>query len=485
MPIRGLRAEAYRTCRTVYHNNFSSSDYAKFLPPGHVGLDNVLFAPLVVKGEAVGLLGLGNKPGGYTENDARLAAGFGELAAMALVNNRAEEERERLIRELEMERGRLQAIIASTPEAIVVADASGRMVMTNPAADQLYAKPLENGADLEGCDLFQLCHADGSLCVPGNQPLLRSATAGETHRNLEMVLNWPDGQRRDLLVNTAPLKDHQGRSSGAVGLFQDISQRKRVEEKIRNLNAELRDRIREVSERTLQLEAANKELEAFSYSVSHDLRAPLRAIEGFARILLDEHGENLGEESSRLLNVIRSNTRIMGDLIDDLLALSRLGRQEIRAQKIDLADLVTAISGELRDQSPERQMQLILNPLPPTYGDRSLINQVLVNLLGNAVKFTKSTEKTIIEVGGWTEGKEDIYFVKDNGVGFDMRYVDKIFGVFQRLHRREDFEGTGVGLAIVHRIITRHGGRVWATGKVNDGAIFYFALPHKGEESVE
>jgi len=157
--------------------------------------------------------------------------------------------------------------------------------------------------------------------------------------------------------------------------------------------------------------------------------------------------------------------------------------QEIKAQKIDLGGLVTSVFGELRAQAPERQMQLILPPLPPIYGDRSLINQVLVNLLGNAVKFTKSREETIIEVGGWTEGNEDIYFVKDNGVGFDMRYVDKIFGVFQRLHRREDFDGTGVGLAIVQRIINRHGGRVWADGQVDGGATFYFALPHKGEDS--
>ncbi len=479
MPIRGLRAEAYRNCRTVYHNDFSASDYADFLPPGHVGLDNVLFAPLVVKGEAVGLLGLGNKPGGYTENDARLAAGFGELAAMALVTKRAEEERERLIRELETERARLQAIIASTPEAIVVADADGRILMTNPAADRLYSHPDGCVQDAPSCSLFQLCLADGAACIPSSQPLLRSAKDGETHRNLEMVLAWPDGQRRDLLVNTAPIKDHQGRSSGAVGLFQDITQRKRVEEKIRQLNAELSDRIQEVSERTLELEAANKELEAFSYSVSHDLRAPLRAIEGFARILTEDKGEKLDGEGLRLLNVIRSNTRIMGELIDDLLAFSRLGRQEIRAQKIDVGGLVTLIFGELRAQAPERQMQLILNPLPAGFGDRNLINQVLVNLLGNAAKFTKSREKAIIEVGGWTEGKEDIYFVKDNGVGFDMRYVHKIFGVFQRLHRREEFEGTGVGLAIVQRIINRHGGRVWATGKVDGGATFYFALPRK------
>ncbi len=484
MPIRGLRAEAYRNCRTVFHNDFANSEYAAFLPLGHVVLDNILFSPLVVKEKTVGLLGLGNKPGGFTAEDARLAAGFGELAAMALAGKRAEEERERLIWELETERARLQAIIASAPEAIVVADADGRLVLTNPAADQLYAKPLENDADLESCALFQLCQGDGTVCVPGNQPLIRSAKAGDTHRNLEMVLAWPNGQRRDLLVNTAPIVDEHGRRSGAVGLFQDITRRKRVEKKIHQLNLELSDRIREASEHTRQLEAANKELEAFSYSVSHDLRAPLRAIDGFARILLEEHGEKLAGEGMRLLDVIRSNTRIMGDLIDDLLAFSRLGRQEIRAQKINVAGLVTSIFRELRARDPQRQMELIMNSLPPAYGDRNLINQVLTNLLENACKFTKSREKTVIEVDGWTEGKEDIYSVKDNGVGFDMRYVDKIFGVFQRLHRREEFEGTGVGLAIVQRIISRHGGRVWATGKVDGGAIFYFALPRKGEAIV-
>jgi two-component system sensor kinase len=180
--------------------------------------------------------------------------------------------------------------------------------------------------------------------------------------------------------------------------------------------------------------------------------------------------------------VIRANTRIMGELIDDLLALSRLGRREIISRELDMEALVTSVFRELQAQAPERHLEMVLNPLPSAFGDRTLINQVLANLLGNAIKFTAPREKGIIEVGGWTEGKENIYFVRDNGVGFDMRYVGKIFGVFQRLHRREDFEGTGVGLAIVQRIINRHGGRVWATSKVEGGAEFYFALPRKEKE---
>jgi PAS domain S-box-containing protein len=481
MPVRGLREEAYRAGKTVYDNDFARSDHAQFLPRGHVELKNVLFAPLVVKGKAVGLLGLGNKAGVFTENDARLAAGFGELAALALANKRAEEERERLIRELDTERGRLQAVIESAPEAIVVADKEGKILMTNPAAERLYSHPDGCVQDAPSCALFQFCHPDGTACVPGDQPLLRSAMEGEIHRDVEMVLAWPDGTRRDLLVNTAPIKDREGRSSGAVGLFQDITQRKRTEDKIRKLNADLSDRVREVSLRTLQLEAANKELEAFSYSVSHDLRTPLRAIEGFARMLVEDYAPKLDGEGLRLLDVIRSNTRIMGHLIDDLLALSRLGRQEIRAQEIDLQPMAAVVFKELQAQEPARRLKLKMKPLPPAFGDRNLLNQVLANLLGNAVKFTQPRKMGIIEVGGWTEGKENIYFIKDNGVGFDMRYVDKIFGVFQRLHRREEFEGTGVGLAIVQRIIHRHGGRVWASGKVGEGAEFYFALPVKGE----
>ena len=388
---------------------------------------------------------------------------------------------ERKQAELELARSRaeFEAIFNAIADAIVFTDTQRRVIMVNPAVTTMFGyDPQEISGkntdpsfthmrliirkwDVSTTTRARLRSARSSRCLTGAKT--GTGFIGETLGTL--------------------VRDASGQVVGFVGIHRDITQRKEAEDKIRKLNLELSDRIREVSERTRQLEAANKELEAFSYSVSHDLRTPLRAIEGFARMLLDDYVEKLDGEGLRLLEVIRGNTRIMADLIDDLLALSRLGRQEIRAQEIDLGGLVTSVFGELKTQEPARQMELILDPLPPAFGDRSLINQVLVNLLGNAVKFTKSREKAIIEVGGWTEGKENIYFIKDNGVGFDMRYVEKIFGVFQRLHRREDFEGTGVGLAIVQRIINRHGGRVWATGKVDHGAEFYFALPHKGEVS--
>jgi signal transduction histidine kinase len=238
------------------------------------------------------------------------------------------------------------------------------------------------------------------------------------------------------------------------------------------------DRMTErVQEHTVQLEAANKELEAFSYSVSHDLRAPLRAIDGFSRALLEDYTDKLDEEGKRYLNIIESNTQKMGQLIDDLLLFSRLGRQELRASGIDMGKLAKTVSEELKLAVPERKLAFNINTLIPAQGDQAMIRQVFFNLLSNAVKFTRPKEKALIEVDGRIEGNENVYTVKDNGVGFDMQYVGKLFGVFQRLHSASEFEGTGVGLAIVQRIIHRHGGRVWAEGTVNEGSTFHFTLP--------
>ena len=298
-------------------------------------------------------------------------------------------------------------------------------------------------------------------------------TVLDTHEPQER--EWTHRGGRTYHAYDYPFADSDG-SPLILELGIDITDRKQAEEEIHQLNEELEQRV---EKRTAQLEAANRELESFSYSVSHDLRAPLRAIDGFSRILLKDYADRLDAEGQRLLDIIRANTQKMGQLIDDLLAFSRLGRREVKAVDLDMGTLVRKVAEELQDTLGDRTVEWDLKPLPATRADRALMHQVWVNLLGNALKFTRPREAAVIEVGCRSAGDEDIYYVKDNGVGFDMQFAHKLFGVFQRLHRYEEFEGTGVGLALVQRIVQRHGGRVWAEGQVNGGACFYFSLPRR------
>jgi signal transduction histidine kinase len=249
----------------------------------------------------------------------------------------------------------------------------------------------------------------------------------------------------------------------------------RLHDAVRRHAGELEQRV---AERTAELQAVNRELESFSYSVSHDLRAPLRAIDGFARMLEEDYGERLDDEGRRLLGVVRGSSRQMGQLIDDLLDFSRLGRQAIARRPLDMAALAREVAATLTHGSAAR---VAVGALPPAHADAALLRQVWANLIGNALKYSGKRAEPRIAVGGGAEAGEDVYWVRDNGVGFDMRYADKLFGVFQRLHGADEFPGTGVGLAIVQRVVARHGGRVWAQGRAGEGACFYFALPRPAD----
>jgi PAS domain S-box-containing protein len=288
------------------------------------------------------------------------------------------------------------------------------------------------------------------------------AVAGEPQVYEERLFAF--GREVPIIFTLMPVKDAEGKVAYLIAEARDITSQKEEEEALRL--------------RTVELESANKELEAFSYSVSHDLRAPLRAIDGFSSILLDDHAAQLDPETVRHLSRIRENAQQMGRLIHDLLAFSRMGRQAMERQTVDVSGVVAAAVADLNGEATDRKVEIVIGELSPADADRALLKQVYLNLISNALKYTRLSEAARIEIGERVNDAdgERTYYVRDNGVGFDMQYSNRLFGVFHRLHRAEDFEGTGVGLAIVQRIVYRHGGRVWAEAEIGRGATFYFTL---------
>ena len=363
---------------------------------------------------------------------------------------------------------RLQGILDATPAIIWIAhDRHCREITGNHAAYQFLR--VEELANLSktGDNKKHLTHyrifKDGLELQPEDMPIQKVALSGAPLWNYSLDFLFDDGATRSLLGNVIPLRDDQGEPSGAIAAFIDVTEQARAEETLK--------------EKAAQLAAANKELESFSYSVSHDLRTPLRAIDGFSRMLERKYGNTLEKDALEKLEVIRTNTRKMEQLIDDLLAFSRLSRTAMSSAEVDMQNLIETVWTEIKNDNLDRQPVFKINGLSPVLGDSSLLGHVLINLLSNAVKFSKHRTPAVIEVSGRRDDNEVVFCVKDNGVGFDMQYADKLFGVFQRLHTAEEFEGTGVGLAIVKRIIHRHGGRVWAESMLNEGASFYFTLP--------
>jgi signal transduction histidine kinase len=323
----------------------------------------------------------------------------------------------------------------------------------------------------------------GTPIAPGFEALVFKASRG-IEDIYELTKVRKDGSRFPAIVSVTALRDARDEIIGYLLIGTDNSAGKRAEEAllkaaafqaetVRQLNADLENRV---NDRTAQLKAANHELEAFSYSVSHDLRTPLRAVDGYSQVVLDKFGPQLPEDGRRYLQTIRDGAQKMGALIDDLLTFARLNRQDLSKRSFDTAALVQMALGELGSPWAERKIDVRLGAMPASYGDPVLLKQVWLNLLSNALKYTRKRDLAVIEIGCQPRNGVATFFVRDNGTGFDMRYADKLFGVFQRFHRAEDYEGTGVGLAIVQRIVQRHGGRIWAEAALERGATFSFTL---------
>jgi PAS domain S-box-containing protein len=396
------------------------------------------------------------------------------VARFAAVRRRVEQDLLRSRGELEnevAERTQQASLLNLTHDSIFVRDMDFVITYWNRGAEELYGWTPEEAVGKRSNDLLQ-------TAFPAPYEELRAELLRSGRWEGELRRTKSDGTEVVVASRWSLRRDEQERPAAILETNNDITERKRWEQEISKLNLEL-------GKRTAELEVSNKELEAFAYSVSHDLRAPLRHMSGFTQLLQKHAASRLDDKSQRFVTVIQESAKRMGSLIDDLLGFSRIGRAETRKALVSLEQLVQEAIAEVRPETGQRKIVWNVGALPALYGDRSMLRLALVNLISNAVKFTRTRPQTEIDIG-CSGGKEDqvVVFIRDNGVGFDMKYANKLFGVFQRLHSSEAFEGTGIGLATVQRIAHRHGGRVWAEGLVDQGATFYLSLAHRAEPNL-
>lgn len=373
----------------------------------------------------------------------------------------AEENKHFISREID------SSIVKFSPDAIITISPDGTILTWNTSAEKLFGYTIDEAIGKPIAFLYSLDW------VPKEAEIRKRIMEGASFQQLETVFIAKNGSEANVSISLSPLKDSHDTIIGLTKIVRDITEKKRAETEIQTLNAELE---RKVMERTAALQNAYDEMEAFTYSVSHDLRSPLRATDGFSQALLEDYGDKLDATAQDYLSRIRLASQKMGGLIDDLLQLSRQTRTTMVPSTIDLGVIARQIISEMTLQSPERHVDFTIKGDLNAYADANLMYIVLDNLLGNGWKYTSLHPNATIEFGSFIENSEKVYYVRDDGAGFDMAYVEKLFKPFQRLHSVDEFAGNGIGLAMVYRIIKRHFGRVWAEGEIEKGATFFFTL---------
>jgi PAS domain S-box-containing protein len=453
MPVRGLRETAYRTGNAVYENDFSHSRWMSFMPDGHTKLDNVLFAPLVIKGETVGLLGLGNKPGGFTENDARMSAAFGELASIALYNSR-------LFELLKNNEEKFRSVAQTASDAIISADSHGNIIFWNSGAETIFGYMAEEVTGKPFAfivpERFKEYHQKGMNRAVSKGVLTTSGKRLET-----------TGVRKD--GNEFPLELSLARWETKEGIFfttiiRDTTERKQAEEE--------RERLIE------ELSRSNQELEQFAYIASHDLQEPLRMVSSYVQLISKRYKDKLDQNADDFIAFIVNGTTHMQTLLHDLLTYSRVGTHGEPFGFTDLNSALYKAAINLKKVIDRNHADIKYENLPSVHTDEVQMVQVFQNLIANAIKF-RGKETPRVHISAEQKENEWVLQVRDNGIGIDPKHFDRIFIIFKRLHTKEKYPGTGIGLAICKKIVERHGGRIWVESEPGKGSTFKFTIPIK------